>query len=91
MDSDVMGMIKREMKQLLEADDWEDIAQTIKAWCDSGFNKVHTANSLHIHRNTLKYRMEKIEEITGVNIKDFRKMLYLYLGISLIELEIMGR
>jgi carbohydrate diacid regulator len=91
MDSDVIGMIKREMKQLLETDDWEDIAQTIKAWCDSGFNKVHTANSLHIHRNTLQYRMEKIEELTGINNKDYRKMLYLYLGISLIELETMGR
>jgi carbohydrate diacid regulator len=83
-------MIKRELRQLLETHDWEDISQTIKAWCDSGFNKVHTASSLHIHRNTLQYRLEKIEEITGVSIKDYRKMLYLYLGIGLIEMEIMG-
>ncbi|GLB61824.1 CdaR family transcriptional regulator [Cytobacillus sp. NCCP-133] len=91
MDPDVMGMMKRKMKELLETDDWEDIAQIIKAWCESGFSKVDTANALHIHRNTLQYRLEKIEEMTGINKKDFRKMLFLYLGISLIEWEFMTK
>ncbi|MBT2686730.1 helix-turn-helix domain-containing protein [Bacillus sp. ISL-47] len=90
MDPDSMGMLKREMKQLLVSDDWEDLSQTIKAWCDSGFSKVDTAHSLHIHRNTLQNRLEKIEEITGIHKKDFRRMLYLYLGISLMEWKFIG-
>ncbi|MBX9976612.1 PucR family transcriptional regulator [Cytobacillus firmus] len=61
----------------------------MKAWCESGFNKVQTAHSLHIHRNTLQYRLEKIKEITGTSIKDYRKMMYLYMGISLTELRMM--
>ncbi|HZG70698.1 MAG TPA: sugar diacid recognition domain-containing protein [Chondromyces sp.] len=87
LNADTITMIKREIQPLMEMDDWLDIAQTIKAWCESGFNKVHTANSLHIHRNTLQYRLEKIKELTKINIKDYRKMMYLYLGILLIDLQ----
>ncbi|MGA5687614.1 CdaR family transcriptional regulator [Cytobacillus pseudoceanisediminis] len=91
MDHDVVGMLKREIKPVLDADDREEVTQTIKAWCESGFNKVQTAHSLHIHRNTLQYRLEKIKEITGTSIKDYRKMMYLYMGISLTELKMIEK
>lgn len=33
-------------------------------------NLVHTAKALHIHRNTLIYRINKIQEITNHNLED---------------------
>ncbi|WP_338899553.1 helix-turn-helix domain-containing protein [Streptomyces sp. TG1A-60] len=35
------------------------------AWCESGFNLVRAAAALHVHRNTVVHRMQKIEQITG--------------------------
>lgn len=87
LNKDTIAKIQKEIQPILQADDWPDIAQTIKVWCDSGFNKVKTANSLHVHRNTLQYRLEKIKEMTKADTKDYRKMMYFYLGILLVELQ----
>ncbi|TCC46833.1 sugar diacid utilization regulator [Kribbella capetownensis] len=60
--------------------DWPDLRRTLVAWCESGFNLVQTAQVLHIHRNTLIYRLEKIERLTGTPWRDHRASLTLYLA-----------
>jgi len=50
------------------------------AWCESGFNLVHAASDLHLHRNTLIYRLNKIARLTGRAVKDYRGALALYLA-----------
>jgi carbohydrate diacid regulator len=66
--------------QLVSQPDWPDLRRTLVAWCESGFNLVHTAQALHIHRNTLIYRLEKIERLTGTPWRDHRTSLTLYLA-----------
>lgn len=61
--------------------DWDDLAQTICAWCESGFNQKNAASMLYIHRNTLHYRLSKIQQITNIESTNFKKMFTLYLGI----------
>ncbi|RZU15492.1 carbohydrate diacid regulator [Kribbella rubisoli] len=60
--------------------DWLELRSTLIAWCESGFNLVRTAEALHIHRNTLIYRLEKVERLTGQPWRDHRATLTLYLA-----------
>lgn len=56
------------------------LRDTVTAWCGSGFNLVRTSAALHIHRNTVVYRMNKIEQITGRPLRDHRAAMALYLA-----------
>lgn len=60
--------------------DWPVLRDTIAAWCESGFNLVQASAALHIHRNTLVYRMSKIERVTGRPLRDHRTTMALYLA-----------
>jgi hypothetical protein len=46
-----------------------DLLLTARALFDAGGDVARTAEHLHIHRTTLYYRLERIEAITGVNLK----------------------
>jgi len=67
--------------------DWPDLRHTLIAWCESGFNLVRTAQALHIHRNTLIYRLEKVERLTGNPWRDHRASLTLYLACLANQLD----
>jgi carbohydrate diacid regulator len=38
---------------------------------------------LYIHRNTLEYRLNRIAELTGLNLASFDDRLLLYIGLQL--------
>jgi carbohydrate diacid regulator len=60
--------------------DWPVLRDTITAWCESGFNLVRASAALHIHRNTVVYRMNKIEQMTGRPLREHRTTMALYLA-----------
>jgi hypothetical protein len=53
----------------LAAPDRADLLLTARALLDAGGDVARTAERLHIHRTTLYYRIERIEAVTGVNLK----------------------
>ncbi len=67
--------------------DWPELRATLIAWCESGFNLVRTAEALHIHRNTLIYRLEKVERLTGHPWRDHRATLTTYLACLASQLD----
>jgi carbohydrate diacid regulator len=67
--------------------DWPVLRDTITAWCESGFNLVRASAALHIHRNTVVYRMNKIEQITGRSLRDHRTTMALNLACLADQLE----
>ncbi|TCO33603.1 carbohydrate diacid regulator [Kribbella steppae] len=67
--------------------DWPELRATLIAWCESGFNLVRTAEALHIHRNTLIYRLEKVERLTGHPWRDHRGTLTIYLACLASQLD----
>lgn len=46
--------------------------------CSDDLHKV--CEKLYIHRNTLNYRIEKIRKLTGLNLKNGKDMMILYLA-----------
>jgi carbohydrate diacid regulator len=65
---------------LIDRPDWSTLRATIIAWCESGCNLVDTAATLNVHRNTVLYRLDKIESLVGRPWRDHRSMLALYVA-----------
>ena len=48
-----------------------DMLNTAEEFLQSSLNVSETSRKLYIHRNTLLYRLDKIEKATGLNIRQF--------------------
>lgn len=51
------------------------LQETLLEYYMNGFNTVKTAESLFIHRNSLQYRIAKIEELLGMELNDYVEYL----------------
>jgi len=49
----------------------EESRNTVKTFYENNLNISETSRHLFIHRNTLVYRIEKIEKITGLDLRNF--------------------
>lgn len=63
-----------------------DMIKTIDVFFKSGLNITDASKRLYIHRNTLIYRLDKIEKYTGYDIRDFNGAMILKMAL-LICLE----
>lgn len=73
----------RAMEIIRDQKDAEEIKQMIITWCQQGFSVSDTARALFIHKNTLLYRMERLQRLTGYDLRVFRDALTLYLMIGM--------
>jgi carbohydrate diacid regulator len=64
-------------KQLLQ--------RTLDAWFAHDGHLAATAEALHIHRNTLDYRLRRIGEITGLDMGKLEDQFLLYVSTLLAE------
>lgn len=62
------------------------LRKTLLTWFNHNIQSTPTANALYIHRNTLEYRLNKVHDLTGLDIRNnfFDRML-LYIGLQLNE------
>jgi carbohydrate diacid regulator len=74
---------------LRDQPDWPVLRQTLLCWCESGFNLVQASAALHIHRNTLVYRLGKIARLTGQE-RDHRATLALYFACLADQVDAAG-
>lgn len=64
-----------------------NLIQTLDAYFDHHGNVSQTAEALYIHRNTLHYRLERIQELTGQNLDLADQRLALQLALKLWQLR----
>ena len=58
-----------------------DLIKTLSIYFDTGTNASETADRLFLHRNSLLYRLERIQELTGLDLKNPDARLALQLGL----------
>lgn len=68
-----------------DAESGSELATTLEAYVSLGCNQMECARQLHVHLNTLKYRLKRICEITGLDFKNQDELFYLQLSIALQE------
>ncbi|UHA60162.1 helix-turn-helix domain-containing protein [Metabacillus litoralis] len=62
-----------------------ELLDTLKTFIVKNQSFKNTADELHIHINTLHYRLKRIEQITNLNPRDFHDMTTLYLATIFLD------
>jgi carbohydrate diacid regulator len=57
-----------------------ELVETLLSYIHNSGDVNAVSTQLHIHRNSLAYRLQKIESITGKNPKDFTDLFQLFIG-----------
>ena len=63
-----------------------EYVETLKMYIENKFNITQTAVSMHVHRNTLMYRLERIREILSLDIESHDDLLGMQLGLYAMSL-----
>lgn len=69
--------------EALAAQTRTDLMATARVVLDSGGDIAASATALHLHRTTLYYRLDRIQELTGVDLRDGRTRTDLQLALWL--------
>lgn len=75
------------MVTLVSADKSGQLVKTLEAYFQSNGNANDCAKALYIHRNTLRYRLDRISEVTGISTQDFTGLTELYIASQLRKLN----
>jgi purine catabolism regulator len=62
-----------------------ELVKTLDAYFDCLGSPTEAAERLHVHRNTLLFRLHRIQEIAGVNLADAETRLALHLALRVRE------
>lgn len=71
----------RPWRTLGEQDEKNVLRSTLRHYFSQNCDQTQTAAQLHIHVNTLRYRLQRIEAITGMKINQLTDALRLYIGM----------
>ena len=58
-----------------------DLVRTLKTYFSASGNASEAADRLFLHRNSMLYRLERIQKLTGLALRDDRVALALQLGL----------
>lgn len=75
--------LSRPLVKLKAMDNNGLLRRTLLAWFNHNMHPGATVKSLYIHRNTLDYRLNRISEITGLNLRKFDDHMQLYIALQL--------
>ncbi len=62
----------------------EEIATTIQKFFENNLNISETARQLYVHRNTLVYRLERLEKMIGLDIRRFDDAMTFKIALMVI-------
>lgn len=67
-----------------------EYVKTLSAYIRCQLNAVQTARELYIHHATMVFRLKRLKEIMGADLKDMDQIVELYLSLRILELERSG-
>ncbi len=63
----------------------EETLNTINMFLENNLNVSETARQLYVHRNTLLYRLEKLQKVTNLDIRIFDDALTLKIALMVVS------
>ena len=82
------GAVVHPALHILQKNDEEnqnDLYKTLRVYLQKNCSLAHTAQALHLHRNSLLYRLNRIRTLTELNFEDERVLEYLRLSYIVLE------
>lgn len=74
------------LAKLFAAENADVLVKTLECYLTHGGEVKASAEALAVHRTSLYYRLSRIEEIAGVNMRDGEDRLALHLGLKVARL-----
>lgn len=80
------AMVLPQLRLLAEFDkrDGSDHVQSLAAYLNSGRSVAKAARELHVHKNSVYYRLQRINELTGLDLADERTCFLLQFSLALM-------
>jgi len=75
--------LRRPLRRLARHDRDGQLRRTLAVWFAHDMKAAPSAGALHVHRNTLDYRLRRIGEITGLELSRLNDCLLLFIGLEL--------
>lgn len=85
--SEAQRAIEHVLGPVLNYDDAHDsrLVASLQAWLSHDRSWQRAADSLHVHRQTLVYRMRRVEELTGRRLDSSKSLAELWLALQAAE------
>ncbi|MFU2489743.1 sugar diacid recognition domain-containing protein [Thauera sp. WH-1] len=77
--------LQRPLQRLAAHDRDGLLRRTLATWFAHDMKTAAAAQALHVHRNTLDYRLRRIADITGLDLARLDDCLLLFIGLELNE------
>jgi sugar diacid utilization regulator len=78
--------IPRGLMQLIESDPSRTLIDTLETYLDEAGSAPATTKKLQIHRTSLYYRLDRIQERTGMSLRNGEDRLALHVGLRVARL-----
>ncbi|WP_163970316.1 CdaR family transcriptional regulator [Oceanobacillus halotolerans] len=82
-----LDKVQTRIKPLLNDDHRSELIGSFLIYCENNMNTTQAAKALFIHRNTLIYRLRKIESTVGIDTGSFEQCMILYLVLKGMGIE----
>ncbi|MGC7873466.1 PucR family transcriptional regulator [Desulfosporosinus sp. SYSU MS00001] len=86
--NDLADFVPKSLKMLLDYDQQNqtELLKSLEVFLEFNGNASKAAKALFIHYKTLLYRLERIKEVTGLDLEDYKNRLELELGLKIIQI-----
>jgi DNA-binding PucR family transcriptional regulator len=58
------------------------VLETLESFIDSGFDRAATARQLHVHPNTVVYRLRKASSLTGLDLSSPKDLVRVTMALG---------
>jgi len=76
------ALCARVLEPLARGGEGADLVHTLRTLVRCGFDRAETSRALHVHRNTLGYRIRRIEQLAGIDLARPRDITCVYLALA---------
>lgn len=63
----------------------DEMLATVNKFFENSLNVSETSRQLYIHRNTLMYRLEKLQKVTGLDVRNFDDALTFKIALMVVN------
>jgi DNA-binding PucR family transcriptional regulator len=86
-EADTLAICSVILEKVLPADtrSGSKILATLRTYFEHGYSVRQTARALGVHPHTVSYRLERLEELTGLQISKFEDRLTLELAVRIMD------
>ena len=86
-DKVLRNLLTEALGAIMQYDDenGSDMVHTLEVFLEQGCNIAAATDALYVHRNTVKYRIKRIEEIMNIDLKDVTVQFNLRLAFKIMH------